>query len=121
MKRRAMSGVLAALASLGIATTAMSVQTEAESRIERHAEVGQTVRLGGHVNYRRCGVVIPTTISVITVPGHGTLATRDEVVTSAHPNLGDFARCRNFSGLGRVVYYTRTSPGSDKFKYDSLT
>ena len=119
MKIRRMSGVTVALACLCFATTASWAQTEAEHRIERHADVGQTVRLGGHVNYRTCGAVIPTSITVVRAPSHGTIAIRDEIVTSGHPELGSGDRCKDYSGFGRVVYYTRTSLGVDKFRYDS--
>jgi hypothetical protein len=30
-------------------------------------------------------------------------------------------KCRGSSGMGRVVYYTRTSAGPDEFKHDSLS
>jgi len=56
---------------------------------------------------------------IAQAPSHGTLAIRDEIVKSVDPELGHGDKCRGSSGLGRVVYYTRTSPGSDKFKYDS--
>jgi len=107
-------------------TASTSAQERAERQIQRHAEIGQTVRLGGHVNYHRahmdyggCDIVIPTTITVVQAPSHGTLAIRDEMVKSEQPVLGHGDKCRGASGLGKAVYYTRTSPGADKFKYDS--
>ena len=109
-----------------LAVTASTLaQERAERQIQRHAAMGQTVKLGGHVNYDRrrpygrCDIVIPTTIMVVQAPSHGTLAIRDEMVKSADPELGRGDKCRGSSGVGRVVYYTRTSPGSDAFKYDS--
>lgn len=102
-----------------IAPAPRAQQTEAEYQVERHAGVGQTVRLAGHVNYHFCESVIPTTIHVVTAPSHGTLAVRDEIVTSKHPELGRGDRCKHSSGQGKVVYYTRTSSGPDYFRYDS--
>ena len=96
-------------------------QEQAERRIERHAAVGEMVRLAGHVNYRPCNTVIPTTITVIHAPAHGALTIRDETVTSADPELGRVAKCKGSSGMGRVVYYTRTSPGFDSFRYNSVS
>jgi hypothetical protein len=111
------SGVALAC-SLAIATSALA-QERAERHIQRHAAIGQTVKLSGHVNYYPCGTAIPTTIRVVQAPIHGTLAIRAEIVKSTDPVLGRGGKCRGDSGPGRVVYYTRTSPGSDKFKYDS--
>ncbi len=95
---------------------------EAERAERRHAAMGQTVRLGGHVNYtHHCTEVIPTAISVVQAPQHGTLEVRDEVVRSAHPELGHGSKCAGASGMGKVVYYTRTSQGADVFAYDSVS
>ena len=115
---RLLAGVVA-LACSPIATSSTLAQSEAERRIERHADVGQTVRLRGHVNYHLCGTVIPTTIIVIQAPSHGTLAIRDEILKSGSPELGHGDKCQGYSGNGRVVYYTRTSLGPDKFRYNS--
>jgi hypothetical protein len=41
---------------------------------------------------------------------------RDEIVKQNSP---DFGSCKGHSGMGQVVYYTRTSPGVDHFKYTS--
>ena len=101
------------------AATATSAQVEAERQVQRHAAVGETVRLRGHVNYSRCDAVIPTTITVTQAPRHGTLTIRDEAVTSGDPELGRGTKCKGSSGEGRVVYYTRTRPGTDNFGYDS--
>ena len=93
---------------------------QAERRIQRHAAPGETVRLDGHVNYRTCGYVIPTAIIVNVAPTYGTLSVRDEMVTSINPELGrSVDRCKGYSGQGKVVYYTRTSPGVDVFQYTS--
>lgn len=116
---RALIGSIALACSLAVAVVAFAQQREAERRIHRHAEVGETVRLGGHVNYHLCSFVIPTTITVIQSPRHGMLSTRDEVVKSGEPELGRGDKCPGSSGEGKVLYYTRTSPGVDKFVYDS--
>ena len=114
---RLLARVLAWACVLTVPASALA-QAEAERKIERHANIGQTVRLGGHVNYGpHCSGVTQTTIIVIRQPNHGTLAVKDEMVTSENPELG--ARCAGQSGLGRVVYYIRTSSGLDKFRYDS--
>jgi hypothetical protein len=118
---RALIGSIALACSLVVAVAAFAQQREAERRIHRHAEVGETVRLGGHVNYHLCSFVIPTTITVVQSPSHGMLSTRDEVVKSAEPELGRGDKCRGSSGEGKAVYYTRTSRGVDKFEYDSLS
>jgi hypothetical protein len=91
----------------------------AERQLERHVAVGESVRLRGHVNYHPCGSVIPTDIIVVQPPSHGTLSVRDEVVTSTDPELGTRDRCKGYSGQGKVVYYTRTGSGTDKFRYSS--
>jgi hypothetical protein len=90
-----------------------------EHHLERRAQIGETVRLRGHVNYRPCGYVIATAIVVNAAPSHGTLAVRDEIVQSADPDLGTGDKCQGYSGQGKVVYYTRTSPGEDRFAYTS--
>jgi predicted ribosomally synthesized peptide with SipW-like signal peptide len=91
----------------------------AEKQIHRHAAVGDTIRIRGHVNYRHCGDVIATTITVVQTPAHGALDIRDEMVKSTDPELGRDDKCRGYSGEGKAVYYTRTSAGSDKFQYTS--
>jgi hypothetical protein len=101
------------------ASSAPAQQVEVERQLQRHAAVGETVRLDGHVNYHPCGSVIPTTITVTKAPTHGTLSVRDEIVRSGHPELGPRERCAGYSGQGKVVYYTRTSLGSDSFIYES--
>jgi hypothetical protein len=101
------------------ASSAPAQQVEVERQIQRYAAVGETVRLDGHVNYHPCGSVIPTTITVTKAPTHGTLSVRDEIATSGHPELGPRERCKGYSGQGKVVYYTRTSLGSDSFVYKS--
>ena len=110
----ALIGYLSVLAST-------AAQEQAERRIVRHAAVGETVRLLGHVNYQPCNTVIPTTITVVQPPAHGTLTVHDEIVTSTDPEFGRRTKCKGSSGEGRVVYYTRTTPGPDVFKYDSVS
>jgi hypothetical protein len=95
-------------------------QETAQRDLHRHAEIGQTVRLRGHVNYRgRCTNAIPTTIAVLHPPQHGTLSVRDEIVTSTDPALGNLDKCRGSSVSGKVVYYTRVDRGVDRFEYQS--
>jgi hypothetical protein len=108
------------LALLGMLCVAGSgrAANEAEHHFQRHATVGETIRIRGHVNYHTCGLVINTTITVVRPPTHGTLATKDEIVNSVDPELG-YRRCKGFSGEGKVVYYTRTSSGPDSFYYTS--
>jgi hypothetical protein len=97
-------------------------QHEAERQIRAHARMGETIRLRGHVNYvRNCAEVVATTISVAQPPQHGTLDVRDEVVRSTNPELGTGSKCAGAHGMGKVVYYTRTSPGADAFAYDSIS
>jgi hypothetical protein len=124
--QRFLASGIALACCLGVAASILAqqaaAQREAVERVRRHADIGQTVRLGGHVNYRLgsgCLSVIPTTISVVQAPSHGTLTVRDEVVTSGHPELGMGGKCQGGSGMGRVVYYLRTSSGRDTFRYDS--
>jgi hypothetical protein len=90
-----------------------------EHHLERHAGLGETVKLRGHVNYRPCGNVIATAIVVNVAPTHGALAVRDEIVRSIDPDLGNGDKCKGNSGQGKVVYYTRTSLGEDRFRYTS--
>ena len=100
--------------------SAWGQKPDVEREIQSHAAVGARVRLGGHVNYdRACRIVIPTKITVIQVPQHGNVTVRDEVVKSAHPELGTGDKCKGQSGKGKVVYYTRTTTGSDRLIYDS--
>jgi hypothetical protein len=117
---RRLAGAVALSLSVVAAASAQS-QHEAERHIRRHAEVGETVRLRGHVNYHLCDTVIPTTIVVVNAPSHGTLAVHDEIVKSTNPELGRGDKCQGNSGMGRVVYYTRTTPGTDVFRYDSTS
>ena len=80
---------------------------EAERAEQRHAAIGQTVNLGGHVNCtHHCTEVIPTSISVVQGPQHGALEVRDEVVRSVHPELGHGSKCarRQRDGEGRLLY-----------------
>jgi hypothetical protein len=109
--------VLVAVLALAVSTFVLT--QDARRRRERHAAIGQTVRLRGHVNYHPCGSVIPTTISIDQPPQHGTLAVRDEMITSGDPEFGGGDRCQGHSGQGKAVYYTRTSPGSDQLRYTS--
>jgi hypothetical protein len=103
-------------------TTWATGQHEAERRISTHAAVGQTIRIHGHVNYaHNCGDVVPTAISVVQAPRYGALETRDEVVRSTDPELGHGSKCAGASGMGKVVYYTRRSPGTDALDYDSVS
>ena len=110
--RRLAIGVVAALLSL---TPAFGQ----EHHLERHAAIGETVRVRGHVNYHGCGSAIATAIVVNVEPVHGTLSVRDEIVPTIDPDLGKGDRCKGSSGEGKVVYYTRTSPGDDRFAYRS--
>jgi hypothetical protein len=119
--RRFSVGVVAAACCIAVAASAMA-RDQAERHVHRRAGVGETVRVGGHVNYGRYQVActaIPTTITVIQAPEHGTLEVHDEAVTTADPELGRAAKCLGANGLGEVVYYTRASAGADSFKYDS--
>jgi hypothetical protein len=119
------TGQIALVCCLGVATLILAQQAaaqhEAVQRIRRHADIGQTVRLGRHVNYRpgSCLAVLPTTITVVQAPSHGTVSVRDETVTSGHPELGMASKCQGASGMGKGVYYLRTSSGQDTFRYDS--
>jgi hypothetical protein len=113
--RRLFWAGVALACSLGAAAVAFAHDTE--RRVERHAAVGETVRVRGHVNFGRgCGT-IPTNITVVQPPRHGTLAVRDETVQGGDPVFG--AGCRDLWGNGKAVYYTRTSLGTDTFDYDS--
>jgi hypothetical protein len=118
-------GWLALACCLGVAVSILAqhaaAQREAVRQIRRHADIGQTVRLGGHVNYSlgSCLSVLPTTITVVRAPSYGTVSVHDEVVASGHPELGIGGKCQGSSGMGKVVYYLRTSSGRDTFQYDS--
>jgi hypothetical protein len=82
-----------------------------------HAAVGQSVRVWGDVYFHdHCSVVLETNVTVTQAPAHGTLSIRDEIVKQRRP---DFGPCKDNSGMGKVVYYMRTSPGVDHFKYTS--
>jgi hypothetical protein len=83
-----------------------------------HAAVGKTVRVWGSVNFsNHCSSVVETTITVTLSPLRGSTSVRDEIVKQTSPDFR--GECKNFSGQGKVVYYTRTSPGVDRFKYTS--
>jgi hypothetical protein len=119
MKRSAIRRIGVALWLLSVTATTLAWAQGLERQIQCHAAVGETVRVRGHVNYHPCGDVVPTTITVVQAPTHGTLAVRDEIVRSTDPDLGKGDKCWGYNGQGRVVYYTRTSLGSDSFKYTS--
>jgi len=110
-----LAGSIALACVISIAAVAWS----AERQLHRVAAVGETIRLRGHVNFNPCGTTIATTITVVRTPIHGTLATHNETVKAGDPELGTGDRCRGDSGQGKVVYYTRTSPGADQFEYTS--
>jgi hypothetical protein len=79
--------------------------------------MGRTVRIWGSVNFsNHCSSVIETTITVTQSPTLGSVSIRDENVKQNSP---DFGSCKGHTGMGKVVYYTRTSPGVDHFKYTS--
>jgi len=119
--RIALPGAIAA-AILFSAMNPAFAQRMAEKHIQSHAAVGQTVRVRGHVNYdQHCSAVIPTTISIVQAPQHGTLDVRDENVRSTDPELGHGSKCAGVQGSGKGVYYTRTSQGADSFAYDSVS
>lgn len=85
--------------------------------LHAHAAVGGTVRVWGSVNFSdHCSLVIETTITVTQSPAYGSVSIRDETVKQNSP---DFGSCKGHSGMGKVVYYRRTSPGVDHFKYTS--
>jgi hypothetical protein len=115
--RIAMAGVLAVW--LASTATVSAQQRVAEHHLHRLAPNGTTIRIRGHVNFHECGTFTPTTIVVQVAPQHGTLEIRDEQVKATDPDLGTGEKCREFVGMGKVVYYTRTSPGHDSFNYDS--
>jgi hypothetical protein len=86
--------------------------------IHVRAAVGKTVRVWGSVNFsNHCSSVLETTITVTQSPAHGSTSVRDEIVKQGSPDFG--GECKNQSGQGKVVYYTRTGPGVDHFKYTS--
>jgi hypothetical protein len=120
--RNALLCAVAAALFFGLANLAFAQQRMAEKRIQSHAGMGQRVRIWGHVNFdHNCSEVIPTSISVVQAPQHGTLDVRDEDVRLNDPDLGHGSKCADVRGAGKVVYYTRTSPGADPFAYDSLS
>jgi hypothetical protein len=61
------------LCFLAAAVAALADGPVVDRQVARHAAVGETIKLGGHVNYHPCGSVIPTTIVVFVPPSHGTL------------------------------------------------
>jgi hypothetical protein len=93
----------------------------ADKQIQRHATLGQTIRLLGHVNYAKCGDVIKTSVAIVQPPAHGAVSIRDEVVKTTEAVLGKGGMCSGYKGLGKGVYYTRNSPGTDKLDYDSVS
>jgi hypothetical protein len=93
----------------------------AEKQIRRQAILGQTIRLSGHVNYAKCGDAIKTSVAIIQPPVRGAISIRDEVVKSTEPVFGKGDMCRGYKGLGKAVYYTRNSTGTDKTDYDSVS
>jgi hypothetical protein len=80
--------------------------------------IGKTVRVWGSVNFSdHCESVLETTIAMTQSPAHGSTSVRDEIVKQSSPDYG--GECKNQSGKGKVVYYTRTSHGIDHFRYTS--
>lgn len=95
---------------------------EAERKIQAYASVGETIRLRGHLNYsHHCREVVPTHLTVVQTPHHGTLSVRDEAVTLTNPELVHSLECAAATGMGKAVYYTRTSDGVDVFGYNSVS
>jgi hypothetical protein len=120
--RNALLCAVGATLCFGLTSFAVAQERMAEKRIQSHATVGETVRLGGHVNFdHHCSEVIPTTISVVQAPQHGTLDVRDEDVRLTDPDLGHGSKCALVRGTGKGVYYTRASQGADSFAYDSVS
>jgi hypothetical protein len=109
--RRRFIGGIVLLCSLGMATSIWARDLHA------HAAVGRTVRVWGSVNFsEHCSSVVETMITVTQSPAYGSVSIRDEIVKQNSPDSGS---CGRQSGMGKVVYYTRTSPGIDHFKYTS--
>jgi len=109
--RRRFIDCIVLLCSLGIATSIWARDLHAQ------AAVGRTVRVWGSVNLSKdCGSTVETTITVTRSPAHGSVSIRDEIVKQNSPDSGS---CGGHSGMGKVVYYTRMSPGVDHFKYTS--
>jgi hypothetical protein len=105
-----------------VALVAARDEREAEREIQAHASVGETIRLWGHLNFSgNCQTVAPTNVRVVRAPQHGTLSLGDEEVTLTNPELGANRECKGATGMGKVVYYTRTSEGVDVFAYDSVS
>jgi hypothetical protein len=120
--RNALLCAVGATLCLSLTNFAAAQERMAEKRIQSHAAMGATVRVRGHVNFEHnCAEAIPTTISVVQAPQHGTLDVRDEDVRATDPDLGHGSKCAGVRGAGKVVYYTRASPGADSFAYDSVS
>jgi hypothetical protein len=112
----------ALLCGFALTCSALGQEREAERRVSTRAAVGQTIRIRGHVNYsHNCTEVIPTTVSVVRPPQHGSLDIRDESVRSTDPQLGHGSKCAGASGTGKAVYYTRKDAGTDIVDYDSVS
>jgi hypothetical protein len=119
--RIALLGAIAAAVWFSAANSGFAQRT-AEKSIQSHAQMGQTIKIRGHANFdHNCSAVIPTTISVVQAPQHGTLDVRDENIRLTNPELGHGSKCARVQGAGKGVYYTRTSQGSDSFAYDSVS
>ena len=85
------------------------------SDLHRHAALGQTVKVFGHIMFGRSCTALDVSINVTQAPTHGTISTRKEDVKLSDVGFGSKCVGNNFTGT--VVYYTRTSPGVDHFEY----
>lgn len=113
--QRLFIGAAALACSMGILA---SPRAAGLRKVHVHAPVGQIVRVWGSVNFgKTCGEALETTIDVTLPPAHGSVSIRAEMVKQNSPDFS--GRCKGERGMGKVVYYTRTSPGLDHFKYVS--
>src|SRR5208282_3715549 len=81
------------------------------------AAVGQTVKVFAEIHHARHCALLETVITIDKKPTHGTVSVQDAMVRLTDPDFS--SECLNQAGQGKAVYYTRTSPGIDHFKYSS--
>jgi hypothetical protein len=105
-----------AAAVIGLTLFVWSAGASFGKTLHVSAAVGSTVRVSGHVRLaKNCGPGVPPEMTISAAPTHGSLTTKEEVVTLTAADYGNCAP--GHSGPGLVVYYTANSPGQDRFSY----
>jgi hypothetical protein len=105
------------IGALAFAVALLLASSASPRDLHVSAAVGETVKVLSEIHHARDCTLLETVITIDEKPIHGTVSVRDAMVKLTHPDWS--LECLNHPGQGKAVYYTRTSPGIDHFKYSS--